>query len=107
MKDYINLIPAELVKKRWLSKEIIIALGIAGVFVIFAALYGTLFYKVRTLKAEKNQLTVQAKNNAFLPQHMTNAVVKKPIKRPDNSNENKNGNNSLSLNLLLFTKQRM
>ncbi len=62
MKDYINLIPAELEKKRWLSKEIIIALGIAGIFVIFGVLYGTLFSKVRALKAEKHQLTIKKDN---------------------------------------------
>ena len=62
MKDYINLIPAELEKRGRLSKEIIIALGIAGVFVIFGVLYGTLFSKVRTLKAEKGQLTIKRDN---------------------------------------------
>ncbi len=62
MKDYINLIPAEIEKRGMLSKELIVALGIAGVFVIFALLYGTLFYKVRTLKAEKDQLTVKRDN---------------------------------------------
>lgn len=62
MKDYINLIPAELEKRGRLSKEIIIVLGIAGIFIIFGVLYGTLFSKVRTLKAEKGQLTIKRDN---------------------------------------------
>ncbi len=62
MKDYINLIPAELEKRGRLSKEVIVALGVTGVFVIFGVFYGALFYKVRALKAEKNHLTIKRDN---------------------------------------------
>lgn len=62
MKDYINLIPAELEKKGRLSKEMVVILAAAGVVVIFVALYGALFYKVRALKPERDQLAIKKDN---------------------------------------------